>query len=207
MSEKQWLYPCTCSRKSLLSLANHSDIYPGICRDKKLGINLDHALRIKTGSEFISFHDQLQGVFCHNLASQHGDFILKRKDHIIAYQFAVVIDDHIQQITHVVRGVDLLDSTPKQIYLQKKLGLPTPQYAHVPVIVDADGFKLSKQTCAQAVAINQANSTLYYLLQLLKQSPPIELKQATVEEIITWGIKNWHPQALKGLTQIHTDGQ
>ncbi|MEQ1531286.1 MAG: tRNA glutamyl-Q(34) synthetase GluQRS [Methylococcales bacterium] len=127
---KQLLYRCTCSRKFLSSLESHADIYPGHCRNTRCNDDIPHALRIKTEADIISFHDQLQGWISHDIAGQHGDFILKRKDDIVAYQFAVVIDDHLQQISHVVRGIDLLESTPKQIYLQQKLGFTTPDYLH-----------------------------------------------------------------------------
>uniref|UniRef100_UPI003989312A glutamate--tRNA ligase family protein n=1 Tax=Methyloglobulus sp. TaxID=2518622 RepID=UPI003989312A len=144
----------------------------------------------------LSFQDELQGLNCHNLARLHGDFILKRKDRIIAYQFAVVVDDALQKVNHVVRGCDLLEETPKQIYLQKILALPTPAYMHVPVLVDRYGHKLSKQTLATTVDTQSANKTLFDLLKLLMQNPPDKLKGVSVGEILDWAIAHWQPAAL-----------
>jgi len=191
------LYPCICSRKTLESQAPDTDIYPGLCRNKKLPINSPHALRVKTDARTICFQDELQGLISHQLAEQDGDFILKRKDQIIAYQFAVVIDDARQAVNHVVRGFDLLHSTPKQIYLQQQLGLITPRYMHVPVIIDKQGFKLSKQTQAQAVELQTPNKVIFDLLNLLKQAPPRELQNAPVTELLSWAIAHWKPCSLK----------
>ncbi len=190
------VYPCTCSRKML------TDIYSGVCRDKQTPPSSPYSLRIKTDSRIISFNDELQGLISHNLAKQHGDFILKRKDQIIAYQFAVVIDDDRQNINHVVRGFDLLDSTPRQIYLQQILGLVTPDYMHVPVIIDEQGYKLSKQTLATAVDIKKPNAVIFELLTLLKQNPPGELQHAPSTELLAWAIEHWNPGMLKNLTAI-----
>ncbi len=122
---------------------------------------------------------------------------MQRKDRIIAYQFAVVIDDELQHVNHIVRGFDLLDATPKQIYLQQLLGFPTPGYMHVPVIVDEQGYKLSKQTQATAVDLTSPHRVIYKLLGLLKQNPPMELQQASVVELLSWAIEHWHPDLLK----------
>jgi glutamyl-Q tRNA(Asp) synthetase len=172
------------------------NIYPGFCRDKCIPADTPHATRIKTGSNIVSFHDELQGLLSHNMAKQHGDFILKRKDGIIAYQFAVVVDDALQKINHVVRGYDLLAETPKQIYLQQILGLAIPAYLHVPVIVDQLGFKLSKQTLATAVTTQTPNKTLFDLLVLLKQNPPNELNGASITELLDWAVTHWQPANL-----------
>ena len=160
-------------------------------------------MRIKSKAIEIFFNDELQGRHCDNIAEQHGDFIINRKDNIIAYQLAVVIDDHLQRITHVVRGFDLLDSTSKQIYLQQILGYSTPQYTHVPVIIDKEGHKLSKQTFAQAVPTESPHKTLYLLLELLKQNPPPTLKNTTVNEALNWAIENWNPEPLKKIRAIN----
>lgn len=190
------VYPCTCSRKTV------TDIYSGSCRDKQIPTNSPYALRIKTDNRNISFEDVLQGLVSQNLVEQHGDFILKRKDQIIAYQFAVVIDDDRQCINHVVRGYDLLDSTPRQIYLQQILGLITPVYMHVPVIIDELGYKLSKQTRATAVDLRSPHEVIFEMLTLLRQSPPSELKLATLSELLDWATRHWDPGALKKLRAI-----
>ena len=111
-------------------------------------------------------------------------------------QLAVVVDDAFQGITHVVRGADLLHSSPRQIYLQKLLGLPTPAYLHLPIVVNAQGEKLSKQTLAQAIEKNNASATLFDALVFLRQQPPAELRHGKVEEILTWAIANWQPYAM-----------
>ncbi|MDD1607080.1 MAG: tRNA glutamyl-Q(34) synthetase GluQRS [Methylococcaceae bacterium] len=191
------LYPCTCSRKNL-----SSPIYSGLCRHKSILPESPYALRLKTESRLISFEDGLQGLISHNVAEQDGDFILKRKDGIIAYQFAVVIDDYQQGVNQVVRGFDLLTETPKQIYLQQLLGLPTPDYLHVPIIVDAHGYKLSKQTQATAVNLTTPSSVIFALLQLLKQNPPLELQPAPVAELINWAVAHWQPASLKNVKQL-----
>ena len=205
LNQNKLIYPCTCSRKTLASVDRNQtppDIYPGTCRGKYIPPSTPHALRIKTDNSIIAFQDELQGSISSNLAEQHGDFILKRKDQIIAYQFAVVIDDSLQNINHVVRGIDLLESTPKQIYLQQLLGLPTPDYMHVPVIIDAQGYKLSKQTRAQAVDFKTPHEVIFELLVLLKQNPPVELKHAPASELINWAQKHWNPASLKNSRAI-----
>jgi glutamyl-Q tRNA(Asp) synthetase len=203
LAQNQRTYRCTCSRKSLADqfpddspISKHS-IYPGICRDKFISTDSPHAIRIKAEDCALSFNDELQGKISHNLANQHGDFILKRKDEIIAYQFAVVVDDMLQNVNHVVRGCDLLEETPKQIYLQQTLGFTTPAYMHVPVIVDQHGYKLSKQTLATAVDTKALNKTLFDLLELLKQNPPDIINGANISELMDWAIMNWRPDVLR----------
>lgn len=208
LQKNKLIYPCTCSRKTLTtgnSAQAPLDIYPGICRDRQALPEVPHALRIKTDNRIIVFQDELQGPISHNLAEQDGDFIVKRKDGIIAYQFAVVIDDDLQQVNHIVRGFDLLEATPKQIYLQQLLGLSTPGYMHVPVIVDEQGYKLSKQTQATAVDLNSPHSVIFELLVLLKQAPPIELQHAPVAEQLDWAIGHWNPDGLKHSHAVSCD--
>ncbi|CAA9889520.1 glutamyl-Q tRNA(Asp) synthetase [Candidatus Methylobacter favarea] len=205
LKNNERVYPCTCSRKELSHLPAKQalpDIYPGICRDKQAPAGAPHALRVKTDHCIISFQDDLQGLISANLAERHGDFILKRKDRIIAYQLAVVIDDHRQNITHVVRGSDLLDSTPKQIFLQQQLEWPAPGYMHVPILVDRQGYKLSKQTFAQAVDLKTPHQVIFQLLSLLKQKPPAELQQAPAAELLGWAQNHWNPAPLKNLRAI-----
>jgi glutamyl-Q tRNA(Asp) synthetase len=191
------LYPCTCSRKMLAELPGRHDIYPGLCRNRAaVPSGQLYALRIKSDGRDIRFEDRLQGAICQNLAAEHGDFILKRKEGIVSYQLACVIDDHLQGVTHVVRGFDLVDSTPKQIYLQQLLGLPTPSYLHVPLIIDNHGYKLSKQTLAEAVTMRNTPVVMLQLLELLKQKPPHGLKQASCPEMLEWAVQNWNPEPL-----------
>ncbi|KAF3978115.1 MAG: tRNA glutamyl-Q(34) synthetase GluQRS [Methylococcales symbiont of Iophon sp. n. MRB-2018] len=197
--EQNLAYPCSCSRKSLAK----QSVYPGYCLKKQIDADVAHSLRIKTSAIKLCFVDEIQGQHQHLLSAQHGDFIIKRKDNIIAYQLAVVVDDFRQNISHVVRGFDLLESTPKQLFLQKLLDYPSPTYCHIPVLIDQQGIKLSKQTFAQAVSLDNPEQTLYLLLTLLKQNPPASLKTTSVENMIQWGIKNWHPDPLKKLSAIN----
>jgi glutamyl-Q tRNA(Asp) synthetase len=191
------LYPCTCSRKTLAERAGRHDIYPGICRSRTaFPTDRPYALRVKSDGRDIGFDDRLQGSICQSLAEEHGDFILKRKEGIVSYQLACVIDDHLQGVTHVVRGFDLVDSTPKQIYLQQLLGLPTPSYLHVPLIIDSHGYKLSKQTLAEAVTMQNTSAVMFRLLELLKQEPPVGLKEAACSEMLEWVVQNWNPEPL-----------
>lgn len=202
-------YRCECSRKTLAELQdndtnlNKPALYPGTCRNKLITENSPHAVRLKIDENDLTFTDGLQGAIRRQLILEDGDFILKRRDNIIAYQFAVVIDDYLQGINHVVRGCDLLLETPKQIYLQHKLGLPTSNYKHVPVIVDDKGYKLSKQTLAAAVDINKPEKILFDLLVLLKQNPPDTLTNATVNEMLEWAIANWQYGTLTNCRTIN----
>jgi glutamyl-Q tRNA(Asp) synthetase len=150
-------YWCGCSRRevadSSLGLASDgAQIYPGTCRQGLPAGRSARALRLQVGEERISFADRLQGPQEQRLARAVGDFVLKRADGLVSYQLAVVVDDAAQGVTDVVRGADLLESTARQVYLQRLLGYATPRYLHVPVALDAAGEKLSKQTGATPVA-------------------------------------------------------
>lgn len=200
LQQQQSLYHCHCSRKQL---ADSPTIYPGFCRQQPPISSLNCALRIKTIDQNLVFNDLLQGKISENMASQHGDFIIQRKDGIIAYQLAVVIDDHLQGVNKIVRGYDLLESTTKQIYLHQLLGYQPPSYIHVPIIVDQQGQKLSKQSFAQAVDDNNRSQTLIQLLKLLKQNPPQTLATAPVKLILQWAIEHWQPQKLTAISKIN----
>jgi len=173
------LYPCGCSRADIRRQAaavnGVASIYPGTCRNGLPAGKHPRALRISTGEREISFHDLVQGKQHQNLQREVGDFILRRSDGLIAYQLAVVVDDAAQGVTEVVRGCDLLDSTPRQIFLQELLGFPSPRYAHLPIITNTLGQKLSKQTRAPALDPERPLPALWKVLQLLGQHPPSEL--------------------------------
>jgi glutamyl-Q tRNA(Asp) synthetase len=165
---------------------------------------LDFRLRGNDGSDgsVIQFNDTLQGNIAQHLENEIGDFVVKRADGLFAYQLAVVVDDAFQGITHVVRGADLLSSTPRQIYLQRLLGLPTPAYMHLPVALNAQGEKLSKQTLAAPVDTHNVSSTLWRALEFLHQEPPSYLATCEKEEILEWAITHWNKDKLKGVMQI-----
>ncbi len=193
------LYSCTCSRKKL---ARSGSVYPGFCRKNTNIPPQPNALRIKTDAQLIHFIDRLQGKIQQCLSQTTGDFIVKRKDNIIAYQLAVVIDEQQQHITQVVRGLDLLDSTARQLYIQQQLDLARPEYMHIPLIVDAQGKKLSKQTQAEAVSAQNPGQTLWHLLQKLNQQPPTELKHASAQALLDWAIPHWQADKLKKIRAI-----
>jgi len=167
-------YACSCSRKEIADSSTQGidgPVYGGICRDKGLS-PIGNAIRVRTTPEEICFDDRVQGRQCQRLENDIGDFVLKRRDGLFAYQLAVVVDDADQQVTHIVRGADLLDSTARQIYLQQRLGFPTPSYLHIPVVTNAEGQKLSKQTLAPAMSATDACKLLRDALLHLGQSLP-----------------------------------
>lgn len=199
LRQQQWLYACRCSRKDLAG----QPVYPGHCGAAGFPLDGSSAWRLRVNDISIGFNDTLQGWINENPALEHGDFIVRRKDGIVAYQFAVVIDDFRQQVNHVVRGIDLLDSTPKQRYLQTLLDYPEPCYTHLPILVDSQGNKLSKQTLASPVDEAHPPDTVFLLLNLLRQNPPLSLRKAPVAEQLAWSIAHWRPQALEKIRSIH----
>lgn len=192
LKQAQWTYPCICTRK----LLEGEHIYPGTCRNSVDSTVLPHALRVKTNDKHITWMDGIQGSCNSQLAEDCGDFIVQRRDGLIAYQLAVVVDDAEQGVSEVVRGTDLLDSTPRQIHLQQLLGLSTPNYCHIPIIVDKRGQKLSKQSLAEPVDTLNTSQTLYQLLDLLNHCPPKELKGASASQLLDWAILHWQPEKL-----------
>jgi glutamyl-Q tRNA(Asp) synthetase len=199
------LYACTCSRKELAAAAAEEGaaaVYPGFCRPRRTAPQGPHALRVLTAGSRITFIDRLQGTVTQDLECEIGDFIVRRRDRVHAYHLATVLDDHEQGITEVLRGFDLLDSTPRQIYLQELLGLAVPRYAHVPILVDGDGYKLSKQTHAPEVELRHPARTLFFLLKLLKQDPPVELAEASRDEVLDWGIGHWNLARLTDIQRL-----
>jgi len=197
LTEQGLTYPCVLTRKQL---AGHS-VYPGTCRAAASDPNLPHSIRLITDHQMIHFNDEFQGPQQQNLARAVGDFNIKRKDGLFAYQLAVVVDDAAQGITDVVRGIDIMDSTARQIYLQGLLGLPTPSYAHFPVVIDDQNNKLSKQNHAQAITHEDPYQLIQVALKLLQQAPPEpKLKKPTA--LLNSAIKHWHPERLVGLEVV-----
>jgi len=195
LKQNNLVYPCTCTRKEIAdsstSLGIEGLIYPGTCLRQPLKQQSALAWRIKTPDRVITFHDAIQGDISQNLQHDIGDFILKRADGLFAYQLAVIVDDAEQGITHVVRGADLLNSTPRQIFLQQTLHYPIPTYAHVPVAANAAGEKLSKQTLAQPIHIKNCADLLFHALQFLGQNPPESLQSEAKHIIWQWAFANW----------------
>jgi len=188
------VYPCACTRSQLAQAPrNHEGdiIYPGTCRAGLPPGASARSWRVRVPDVSTHFHDRIQGDLQQNLAHEVGDFIVKRADGLFAYQLAVVVDDAFQGITHVVRGADLLWNTPRQIYLQTLLGLPTPVYAHVPLITNAAGQKLSKQTLAPALPERGRGAVLALALAALGHPPPAELEGAEPVELLAWASAHW----------------
>lgn len=176
-------YWCGCSRReiadsSLGLAADGAQIYPGTCRGGLSGSKQARALRVRTPHETIVFDDRVQGRLEQDVEREVGDFVLYRADGQFAYQLAVVVDDAEQGVTDVVRGADLLDSTARQIHLQRLLGVPTPRYLHVPVAVNAGGEKLSKQTGAPAIDLARRGGLLRQALRFLGQRETADLDEA-----------------------------
>ena len=187
--EQSLVFPCLCTRKKLAQ--SSSDIYPGSCRQRPLPEENEHALRLIAHDIDITFYDAIMGRQSQNMAQQCGDFIIKRRDGLFAYQLAVVVDDAMQGITEIVRGADLLDSTPRQIYLQQLLGYHTPTYCHLPLAVDADGNKISKSEGAAKIDVKNREKQLCEVLKFLNQKPPSDLSDCSINDIWQWAIDNW----------------
>ena len=167
-------YRCRCSRREIADSAAtgiEGAIYPGTCARLAVGAGEPAAERMRVASQWVGFEDRVQGWIAHDVASAIGDFVLKRRDGLHAYQLAVVVDDEAQGVTDVVRGADLLWSTPRQMALQQVLGYASPRYLHFPVATDARGQKLSKQSLAPAIGPGDGVAVLAAALEFLGQAP------------------------------------
>jgi glutamyl-Q tRNA(Asp) synthetase len=198
-------YPCSCSRRDLAGARRGplGPIYPGTCRSGSHGREV--AIRVRTDDEPIRFVDALQGEQSQRLESESGDFVIKRRDGFIAYQLAVVADDHEQGITEVVRGIDLLDSTPRHIHLQRLLGFKSPDYSHIPVAENTDGQKLSKLTGATEIDLREVRPMLVSALAVLGQRPAEDLAASSLESIWGWAAENWQLGVMSGQKSIPAD--
>lgn len=176
-------YPCACTRKDF----DPTKPYPGTCRNGVPSGRKARSVRIKSSAEAIHLDDRIQGHSEWNLEQSSGDFVIWRTDGLPAYQLAAAVDDAVPGITEVVRGADLLESTPRQILIQQKLGLTSPAYAHIPVVTH-EGFKLSKRTHSDPVALRSEASVLRDALSFLGIEVPSEL---AVPEIWTSAIERW----------------
>lgn len=203
------IYACTCSRSQIalwnsltarVNDAAESDEpkYSGTCRLLDRSELNSHALRFTVDEQTVSFSDTVQGHFSQNVRDTCGDFVVRRRAGNHAYHLAAVVDDYESGVSEVVRGADLLASTPRQILLQRALGLPTPRYCHLPLALDLHGAKLSKS--AQSIAINSQNAAdvLWQALQFLRQQPPLELRTAPLRAIWNWSIEHWTVNPLIG---------
>jgi glutamyl-Q tRNA(Asp) synthetase len=185
-------FECTCSRMQL-----EDDVrYPGTCRVRPTASAVPAATRLRIEPGTILFCDRIQGSYRQDVAGAVGDVILRRRDGIFAYLLAVVVDDAAQGVTHVVRGADLLDNTPRQIYLQQLLGLALPAYAHVPVLTEADDSKLAKSRRSVRLDSGQALPQLLAVYSMLGLAPPQRLAAADLAEAWAWAIGQWRVEKI-----------
>ena len=185
------LFYCTCSRRDL-----RNDVtYPGTCRAFREP-RPDSATRVLVDHAAIEFADRIQGPQSCRIDQTVGDFVVRRRDGLVAYQLATAVDDGSDEITSVVRGADLLDNTPRQIYLMQRLALAPPRYAHIPVLLKPDGSKLSKQTMAPPVDAGRAPENLLGAYRLLGMHPPSDAERWDVERILSWGISRWNQETV-----------
>lgn len=206
------VFPCACSRKEILAAnggragsAKLGPVYPGTCRNGLPAGRSGGSIRVRTTDRSVGFDDALQGRYSQNLERDGGDFVIRRRDGLFAYQLAVVVDDAEQGITEIVRGCDLLETTPRQIYLQGLLGFTTPLYMHVPVVVNPAGQKLSKQTGAQPVDDQKPPAALCHALTFLGQQPPAGFHTSSLDEIWSWAMENWQVSKTPTGRQRHFD--
>jgi len=201
LSEAGRTFACSCSRRELAHPGgDDAPGYPGTCRG---GVPRPGptSLRFRVNDSPIHFDDVFQGAQDFDLAAC-GDVVIRRRDGIVSYQLAVVVDDAYQQVTRVIRGADLLASTAWQIDLQSALGSPHPIYGHLPLVVEAGGVKLSKSRRAVPVDRAQVAQGLTTTLTLLSQTPPADLGRATIKDVWKWAFAHWRPQALAGRSQV-----
>jgi glutamyl-Q tRNA(Asp) synthetase len=188
-------YRCSCSR------SESRGVYNGHCRE--LGLQASGtAWRFRLAAGRIPFFDSLQGE-CSASGAALGDPVIFRRDQLAAYQLAVVVDDAAQGITHVVRGADLLDSTCWQIAIASALGLPVPQYSHLPLVAEPDGSKLAKSRRSLPLDPRNAPALIIEALSLLQQQPSEGLTTDSVSDILGWAVKNWQPARMAGMQGVH----
>lgn len=198
------VYPCGCSRADLSRSVSaphpgeDGPAYPGYCRDGLKEGRGEKSFRVRVADEKICFTDAVMGEYRQNILQACGDFVIRRKDGPFAYQLAVVVDDAAMGVNQVVRGEDLLSSTPRQIHLQRLLALPTPAYAHLPLVTDPEGAKLSKRDNAVSFARDHdleghGGQFIAAALEFLGQRVPAELGMASGRELLEWGVQNFAP--------------
>ena len=189
-------FACGCTRREIADSALRAGaareaVYPGTCREGLPSGRTPRSVRVRVDDSVIAFDDAVQGRTSQDMARECGDFVLLRADGYYAYQLAVVLDDAAQGITDVVRGADLLGSTARQIFLQRCLGAPTPRYCHLPVVTDAAGDKLSKQTLAAPVDPAHPAATLARALAFLGHPPPADVARDGIPALWAWAIAHW----------------
>ncbi len=195
------VFPCNCTRKEILASAPHpgeeGPVYPGTCRDGTKGNRIECAMRLRVTDKIIRFNDGILGLQQQSLNKDVGDFVLHRVDGLFAYQLAVVVDDIDAGVNQVVRGADLLMSTPRQIFLYESLDVDCPKYYHLPLAYGDNGKKLSKRN-GDFGLISRENGAnmLWRALAFLGQEPPLELFDLPPAEILLWGVENFKVDAV-----------
>ena len=198
LRERGLVYECSCSRRQL-EASGDEPAYPGTCRRGPTGPG-PTALRLRVDDAAVeSWEDAWQG-HCQYALGRLGDVVVRRRDGVHAYQLAVVVDDAAQGITHVVRGADLIDSTPWQRAIQRGLGLPLHEYAHLPLITEPSGQKLAKSR--RSVSVDAGTAAVCVALQLLRQEPPAALARASLGEVWQWARAHWRPERLRGIASV-----
>lgn len=187
LSASSLSYYCQCTRANIKDMGG---IYSGHCKELKHTAK-NSAIRVVNTAGIHSYDDLIQGNISTDTKLAKEDFIIKRRDNLFAYQLAVVLDELFQNITHVIRGCDLLEPTTKQLSLFKILNKQKPKYGHLPLAIDVNGYKLSKQNKSLAINNHNPQPTLIAALTFLGQNPPPELHGSSVAEIITWGVNHW----------------
>jgi len=208
LARSKRVYPCGCSRREIADSSVsgiEGPVYPGTCRGGLAAGRNARAWRLRVPPTEMVFDDAWQGPIRRQLESDYGDFVVRRADGFFAYQLAVVVDDAAQGITHVVRGADLIESTPRQILLQQLLGYPMPEYAHHPVATVASGEKLSKQSAAAPVDPRAPVAGLRRALGFLGQRPPPEPDCGTMEDLWRWAFEHWNAAGIPRVRSISVD--
>ena len=187
LAGKDLTFACSCSRLQLEDELR----YPGTCRNGAASAGVQCALRLRIEPGYVTFRDRIQGLYRQDVSAAVGDIVLKRRDQIFAYVLAVVVDDAAQGVTHIVRGADLLDNTPRQVYLQRALGLDEPIYAHVPVLTEANDAKLAKTRRSVHVSSDSPLPQLLSVFSMLGVAPPDSLRAASIREAWAWATAAW----------------
>ena len=200
-------YLCECSRRDINKLAitgGDGFIYPGICREKKINLSDRVSHRVEVKDELIITQDCIQGIVKQNLSSDIGDFIIKRSDGLFAYQFAVVVDNYLDGVTNIIRGYDLIQSVPRQVFLHQLLDIDVPEFSHIPIATKFDQ-KISK-SCGNKIII-KGNEISIWLKCLAFLNQPMEAysKSMNIEDIICEAIRCWSKNLIKPLRQIEID--
>lgn len=203
--DNEQAYYCGCSRKDILQNNNNNNrsasFYPGTCRNGLQG-KTARSIRIKIDKPEVTIDDAVQGIQTLNLNQSLGDFIIKRADGFFSYQLAVAIDDSLQNMTQIVRGYDLHESSFQQKYIQQTLRLNQPGYAHIPIAINTSGDKLSKQCAAKDIATEHPQTVLWYALYCLNQQPPEQLKRQNLTQLWQWSFENWDMNKIQHIQSV-----